>query len=59
MSLSRLPHRCPYAPENGQRGYPVRVLRVDRCLFSYTVDEAAKTVRVIAFRHGSQLPSGD
>lgn len=33
----------------------VRVLRVDRCLFLYTVDEEQSTVRVLKFRHSSQL----
>ncbi len=55
-TLDQLPHRCPLAPENEFRDYTIRMLIVDRCLFLYTVDERQKTVRVIGFRHGSQLP---
>ncbi len=52
-----MPHRCPYAPENDFENLGLRVLVVDRCLFIYTIDEELKVVRVLKFRHGSQLPS--
>ncbi len=32
------------------------MLIVDRCLFLYHVEEEARAVRIIDFRHGSQLP---
>ena len=55
-SLDQLPNRCPLAPENEFRDYTIRMLIVDRCLFLYSVLEQHKTVRVIAFRHGSREP---
>lgn len=55
-SLDHMPHRCPYAPENEFEELTIRALRVDRCLFLYTVDEDQGVVRVLKFRHGSQLP---
>ena len=56
-SLQKMPHRCFYAPENDSRSKkPTRMLLVDRCLFLYRVDEESKTVRILRFRHGSQLP---
>jgi toxin ParE1/3/4 len=59
MTLEKMPHRCPYAPENAHRDYTIRMLIVDRCMFIYTVDDEARVVRVIGFRHGSQLPQSD
>jgi plasmid stabilization system protein ParE len=56
LSLDRMPHRCPLAPENEFTDLTIRMLIVDRCLFLYTVDEDARVVRVLKFRHGSQLP---
>ncbi|NOZ38702.1 MAG: type II toxin-antitoxin system RelE/ParE family toxin [Planctomycetes bacterium] len=55
-SLRKFPHRCPPAPENDQYIHTIRMLIVDRCLFVFRVDEEAKAVRVLDFRHGSQLP---
>ncbi len=56
LTLRAFPHRCALAPENAKSRHEVRALRVDRCLFLYRVDETARTVRVLAFRHGSQMP---
>ena len=56
-SLEHLPHRCPYAPENECRDYVIRVQIVDSCLFLYTVDDDAKAVHIIGFRHGSRFPN--
>ncbi len=47
-------HRCPPAPENDQLDFTVRMLIVDSCLFTYTVDDLNKAVRVFGFRHGRQ-----
>ena len=56
QTLQTFPHRCPPAPENEFSQYTIRMLVVDRCLFLYRVDEENQTVRVLRFRHGSQLP---
>jgi plasmid stabilization system protein ParE len=56
FSLEQFPNRCPHAPENEFHHLTIRALRVDRCLFLYTVDEEAAVVRVLKFRHGSQRP---
>ncbi|MCA9239213.1 MAG: type II toxin-antitoxin system RelE/ParE family toxin [Planctomycetales bacterium] len=55
-SLGHMPHRCPFAPENEHRDYPIRFLRVDECLFLFTVYDDAKVVRILDFRHGRQQP---
>jgi plasmid stabilization system protein ParE len=55
-SLETLPHRCPLAPENEHRQYEIRMRVVGDYLLLYTVDEAAKTVQIIGFRHGHRLP---
>jgi len=57
FSLDRMPHRCPYAPENEFEELTIRMLIVDRCLFLFTVDEEARAVRILKFRHGSQQPN--
>jgi len=54
FSLDRMPHRCPYAPENEFEELTIRMMIVDRCLFLYTVDEDLGVVRILNFRHGSQ-----
>lgn len=56
QTLKTFPNRCPPAPENANYEHTIRALVVDRCLFIYRVDEQAKVVRVIDFRHGSQQP---
>ena len=55
-SLQTFPHRRPLAPENDHCRETIRMLIVDRCLFLYRVDDDARTVRVLDFRHGSQQP---
>lgn len=55
-SLAAMPQRCPYAPENEQSILTIRMLIVDRCLFLYHIDEQSKAVRILRFRHGSQMP---
>ncbi len=56
FSLDQFPLRYPYAPENEFEDLTIRMLIVDRCLFLYIVDEEQATVRILRFRHGSQLP---
>jgi plasmid stabilization system protein ParE len=56
FDLDQLPHRYPYAPENDFEDLTIRMVIVDRGLFLYTVDEEQAVVRVLKFRHGSQLP---
>src|SRR5688572_23052619 len=55
-SLAAMPQRCPYAPENEHSVLMIRMLIVDRCLFLYHIDEKTKAVRILRFRHGSQMP---
>lgn len=55
-TLRYMPRRCPLAPENEFSAHELRMLIVDRCLFIFHVDEDAGAVRVVKFRHGSQLP---
>lgn len=59
MALERMPNRHPFASENDHRPYEIRALVVDNCIFLFHVDEMARIVRVIGFRHGSQLPMPD
>ena len=59
LALSRIelfPHGAPLAPENDHRDYTIRMIVVASCRILFTVDDASKTVRVIAFRHGRRLP---
>ena len=58
-SLKKFPHRCPFAPENEDRDYEIRMMIVDRCLFLYNVNEQDRVVRILTFRHGSQQPDPD
>ncbi len=55
-SLETFPLRCPLAPEHEHRHYEIRMRVVGDYLLLYTVDEPAKTVHVIGFRHGHRLP---
>jgi plasmid stabilization system protein ParE len=57
QTLKRFPQRCPRAPESDLYPHPIRMLLVDRCLFLFRIDDTKKTVRVLGFRHASQLPS--
>lgn len=59
-TLSFLPHRCPRAPENRLVNYTVRMHIVRKMyLLLFRIDDRQRTVTVIAFRHGRQLPLGD
>lgn len=58
-SLEQFPHRCPCAPENRHRDYEIRMLVVQECLLLFNIDEAAKAVNVIGFRHVRQRPLTD
>lgn len=58
-TLQQFPHRCPLAPENAQRDYEIRMLIVHNCLLLFNIDEAAKAVHIIGFRHSRQKPLGD
>ncbi|MEM6331189.1 MAG: hypothetical protein AAF790_13195 [Planctomycetota bacterium] len=56
QTLSTIPNRCPYAPENEHSRYELRMLLVDECLFVFHVDEETRSVWVVRFRHGKQEP---
>jgi plasmid stabilization system protein ParE len=56
QTLKRFPQRCSRAPESDLHPHIIRMLAVDRCLFLFRVDEEAKTVRVLGFRHAAQRP---
>jgi plasmid stabilization system protein ParE len=53
-SLQTLPHRCPKLIGEDGNVTPLRILRVDSCLFLFLVDDEDCVVRVTTFRHGSQ-----
>lgn len=55
-SLERWPRRCPLAPEDQFRPYEIRMRIVGDHLLLFTVDNDAKAVWVIGFRHGHRLP---
>ena len=56
ITLRSFPHRCQLAPENQHRDYEIRMLRVDRSLFLYAIDEQNKVVRVFGFRTQVSCP---
>jgi len=58
-TLEHFPHRCPRAPENDSREYVIRMLVIQSCLILYHVDDEAKVVHIIGFRHGRQRPLSD
>ena len=58
-SLEHFPHRCALAPENDKRPYEIRKINVGDYLLLLTIDEDAKTVWVIGFRHGRQRQRPD
>lgn len=55
-SLCKMPNRYPIAPEDAQSHLTIRMMRVDRCLFLYHVDEENNVVSIVKFRHGSEQP---
>lgn len=56
LSLEKMPHRCPKAPEDAFEERTIRMMIVDRFLFLYTVNDEQGVVRVLDCRHGSQEP---
>ncbi len=59
-TLEAMPHRCPKAPENAGVDYTVRMLIVKKTLvILYRIDDDAKQVTVIGFRHGHRQPRPD
>jgi toxin ParE1/3/4 len=54
--LEHLPKRHNLADESAFKPYEVRRALVGNYLILFTVDDRAKIVRVIGFRHGSRLP---
>jgi plasmid stabilization system protein ParE len=54
--LDHLPRRCPLAEEDAHRAYEIRRLLHHKHHVLFTIDEATKTVFIIGFRHGSQMP---
>ena len=54
--LKEFPHRHNLAPENEQRIFEIRRAHVGRHFILFTINEEARKVTVIGFRHGSQLP---
>ncbi|TWT87245.1 Plasmid stabilization system protein [Pseudobythopirellula maris] len=55
-SLVTFPHAGFRPPEDGHRDYLIRCRLVDHSLVLYHVDDDAKKVFVIGFRHGARLP---
>lgn len=55
-SLEYFPYRCPLAPENEHRPYEIRMRLIGDYLLLFSVDEPAKVVHIIGFRHGARLP---
>lgn len=53
-SLETFPHRCPIAPEDEFFEFTVRMLIVTSALLLYRVDDDAKIVTILGFRHGRQ-----
>jgi plasmid stabilization system protein ParE len=60
LSLDRHPKRCPVAPESIDPNQPIRVLSYGRKPHVYrvffTVDDAARLVRVVHVRRGARKP---
>lgn len=60
LSLEEHPKRCPVAPESIDPNQPVRVLSYGRKPHVYrvffTVDDAARIVRVVHVRRGARKP---
>ena len=58
-SLDVFPRRCPIAPEDEITDYEVRALIVGSFLLLFNVDDDARLVKIVAARHGRQLPLTD
>lgn len=50
-TLTIMPRRCPYAPQNEGTELELRVLIVGNGLFMFHVDDETHTVHVVEFRH--------
>jgi len=58
-SLYEWPLRFPVADlESMARGIEVRKMSFGNYIVTYRVDESAKTVEVLSFRHGAELIDG-
>lgn len=57
--LEQMPARCPLAEEDGTKPYEVRRALVGDYVLLFTIDERARTVWIIGFRHGGRLPRPD
>ncbi len=65
-SLSLMPSRCPYAPENGMLDRPIRQLLYRNAGTTYRIlfivieatEENPGLVRITRVRHGGQQPLG-
>jgi plasmid stabilization system protein ParE len=55
-SLERFPHRCPLAPESRALPYEVRAKKVGSHMQLFHVDDDAKVVNIVGFRHGRRRP---
>ncbi len=56
-SLAELPRRCPVAEAvTAAVGYEVRRLKHGDYAVFYRIDERARVVEIMAFRHGRQRP---
>ena len=58
-SLERWPRRCSFALENEFRPFEIRNINVDGYLSIYTIDDDARIVWGIGFRHACQDPQPD
>ncbi len=58
-SLENYPRRGSLAEEGRYRDYEIRKLVIGAHLLLYSVDEEARTVYVLALRHGRRLPRPD
>jgi mRNA-degrading endonuclease RelE of RelBE toxin-antitoxin system len=57
--LEFMPNRHNLASDSAFRPYEIRRILVGDYLILFTINETAKTVTVIGFRHGSRLPRPD
>lgn len=55
-ALSSFPRRCPLVSESEESLIEIRMLNIDGFLLLFDVDDGSRLVRVIAARHGRQLP---
>ena len=58
-SLDKFPRRCSRAPEDELTDYEVRMLIVGPYLVLFNVNDDDRLVKIVAARHGRQLPLTD